>query len=430
MSTSSGRWSLYEILREDIALQPFLLNTQLLKKETFSTELLDLFTIRPCFGEANIFGGSVNRDIYQLISRKQDVTFIEKSQAFHFIQEIILEGKNAILQDFHFLNEFEEKPSELYITVQLEPPSEWKVSALVEKESPSLLKGNTLLRSRMYEVAIRMAGRLQVYYPQCLTFVLEIGFVLDKLWLQDIKLHYSKSKWSQYQIMKSVQELTPYLPQTQLATPLSLCNFLSLYNEVVLKPYNGQWGAGVIKVNSLSEGDYELHENRKKTRFSNSSDLLFHLNSHYLSKKGYIVQENIPLSKIEQSPFDVRVMTQKEIPEEHWEVTGKLVKIAMDKVFVTNLAKSLIFLEDALNRIGMNMKQSIDLIAELETLCLLTSQLLEEHFSTVSIVGFDIGIDTYGQLWIIEANLWPDLTIFRMIEDKSMYEKIREKKRK
>ncbi|MDR7314316.1 YheC/YheD family protein [Brevibacillus nitrificans] len=56
----------------------------------------------------------------------------------------------------------------------------------------------------------------------------------------------------------------------------------------------------------------------------------------------------------------------------------------------------------------------------------------DEFFSSLPIVqpvghtsqnvfGFDMGIDSNGKVWIIEANLRPDITLFLKLKDKGMY---------
>jgi hypothetical protein len=40
--------------------------------------------------------------------------------------------------------------------------------------------------------------------------------------------------------------------------------------------------------------------------------------------------------------------------------------------------------------------------------------------------GLDIGIDKYGKPWFIEANLVPDISIFRFLPDKTMLNRIKE----
>ncbi|MDR7077617.1 hypothetical protein J2Y03_002641 [Neobacillus niacini] len=40
--------------------------------------------------------------------------------------------------------------------------------------------------------------------------------------------------------------------------------------------------------------------------------------------------------------------------------------------------------------------------------------------------GLDIGIDQFGKPWFIEANLVPDISIFRYLSDKTMLNRIKE----
>ena len=47
----------------------------------------------------------------------------------------------------------------------------------------------------------------------------------------------------------------------------------------------------------------------------------------------------------------------------------------------------------------------------------------------IKIIGFDIGITDLGDIWIIEGNHTPDLSMFYMLEDKSIYMNILKSKR-
>lgn len=44
-------------------------------------------------------------------------------------------------------------------------------------------------------------------------------------------------------------------------------------------------------------------------------------------------------------------------------------------------------------------------------------------------IGFDMGIDQEGEIWIIEANLTPNIAMFNKVEDKSAYELIKSYRR-
>ena len=68
------------------------------------------------------------------------------------------------------------------------------------------------------------------------------------IWIADSVLHFSISKWSQYQELTTLIDLSRYVPVTELLTEVTLKNFLKKYNEVIIKPCNGQHGVGVLMI--------------------------------------------------------------------------------------------------------------------------------------------------------------------------------------
>ena len=73
---------------------------------------------------------------------------------------------------------------------------------------------------------------------------------------------------------------------------------------------------------------------------------------------------------------------------------------------------------------------NIDLLEdEIDEICISAARQLEENRSGIKIIGFDIGITDQGDIWIIEGNHTPDLSMFYMLEDKRIYMNILKAKR-
>ena len=67
-----------------------------------------------------------------------------------------------------------------------------------------------------------------------------------------------------------------------------------------------------------------------------------------------------------------------------------------------------------------------DLLSEIDKIALLAGAKLNPKYRTI---GFDIGIDQKGNIWIIEVNFYPVLSMFNLLKDKTMYRTIKKYKK-
>lgn len=228
----------------------------------------------------------------------------------------------------------------------------------------------------------------------------------------------AKDKWINYRLLKD-SPLAEVLPDTGLLSRDTLWTFLDKYGAVVLKPCDGSFGYGVISVSKLGKKRYRIHsENRKETAEDRRS-LIAGVKSKTLPRK-YIIQRQIRLAQINGRPFDFRVMAQRR-PDSEWKVTGTYAKVAEKGYFVTNVAGAILPVSTAMERCGMS---SLDVTPALERTALLAAMRLNRQYPELRMVGFDIGLDAGGGIWIIEANFKPLLFPFRMLKDKSAYRTI------
>ncbi|MBP1934802.1 YheC/YheD family protein [Ammoniphilus resinae] len=236
----------------------------------------------------------------------------------------------------------------------------------------------------------------------------------------------SKSKWSKYKLMLQDKELVAHLPETELFTESMLWQFLDKYNQVIVKPSRGSRGYGVIQVSSLGDDQYEIHaENTRKTIKGRKETYEYLVARHLRRKKRYIVQQRIPLATINGCPIDLRVMVQRKKGSSEWVVTGKLVKVANRGFIVTNLAKALLPVDQAISMSSIKDYPLDSLVTTMDQISLRASEELVKSFPNQRTIGYDIGIDQNGQVWIIEANFSPMISLFRRLGDREMYRRIR-----
>ena len=236
----------------------------------------------------------------------------------------------------------------------------------------------------------------------------------------------STGKWTKYKLMKQNEEIVGFLPETKLFSRNSLWEFLDRFKQIMFKPCFGFQGKGIIQIKSLGEGQYELQELREKIKLCSRDKVYYYLMNRSKDRGYHILQQKIQLSDINGSPFDLRVMVQRKRNSSSWKVTGKIVRVAVQGFFITNVAKELLTVEKAFDRSLLDHNSLGKLLSEIDRISVLTAIHLGINYSKYRKLGIDIGIDAQGKMWVIEANYNPNIRIFSYLEDKSMYKAIKE----
>jgi YheC/D like ATP-grasp len=197
------------------------------------------------------------------------------------------------------------------------------------------------------------------------------------------------------------------------------------YGVLVLKPSGGMGGYGVIRIGPQKKGGYVAHVNQKVNTLKNAGSLaamVRKINSR--SKSRYLVQKCVSLARIGPHPFTVRTITQRK-PGSPWVLTGWVAKTAGNGYFITNgrSGGGVYTVEKALTKSNVRRGRK-HVLKELKEVSLLAARILGKDVPQKKMIGFDMGIDRDGRVWIIEANPRPSLNAFRKLKDKSMYRRI------
>lgn len=428
-----GRWSQYQILRSNENLTPHLFQTELLEEETLYQYLQDHLTIRPCFGQSEIMVSKTEDNVekYVVTMPNQVAKYCStKSEAFQYLQTICKKEKFYILQDTSPLYITNELRREFLVTVQRDLNNCWKVVGILSKYDASKARKTILNEAKIQEVAIEVASYLVNNADSYTTVVIEITTSNENLWLCDINVHYPKSKWSQYQILSKIQSLSPLLPKTELATPASFLLFMKEFKEIMIKPCHGQWGMGIVQVSLTTDGTFDVHYGRNKLTIVNVEEMIHYLQINCFSKDQCIVQERINIATIDECPFDTRILALREDSLSNWDIAAKITKIAAKNYIVTNVAKSLIPVEEAFARANINIYTAKKIVMKMDEACLIGALHLGKYYRDVTRIGADMGIDKNGDLWMFEMNLVPDIGLFTRLKDKSIYKNILNKTKK
>ncbi|WHY77828.1 YheC/YheD family protein [Neobacillus sp. WH10] len=238
-------------------------------------------------------------------------------------------------------------------------------------------------------------------------------------------------KWNKYLTLIKNKELEMHLPETmRVSTEKELWDFTDKYPSVILKPVMGSRGRKIFKVSALESDKVEIHYLNSTKEFVGK----YHAYSYFKKKKAprrtYLAQRYISLANIQGRPFDLRVIVQKKKNSNNWVVTGKVAKLAGQGFFVTNnqlSSGSVLPVVEAIKASNIHIEDGNGekLVSELERIALLATKTLEPLYEGHRIYGFDMGIDSDGHIWIIEANLNPALSHFYKLQDKTMYHTIR-----
>ncbi|MBY0086662.1 YheC/YheD family protein [Brevibacillus brevis] len=234
----------------------------------------------------------------------------------------------------------------------------------------------------------------------------------------------SKSKLTKHNLLRASSALGSALPRTARFSKQSLHAFLDQYKKVIVKPATGSGGAGVMLITRKAKGRYRVQ--RGPAHYTLRGKLETY---RYLRRKittSYLIQRGISLARVNGALFDVRVMVQKRSGSP-WAVTGILAKVAGRGYIITNVKRSkgrVLPIRSAIQHSSIRGASTSTIIARLRRIAILAAKRLARYYTSQKVFGLDMGIDASGRVWIIEANLHPDITLFLKLADKSMYNRI------
>lgn len=235
------------------------------------------------------------------------------------------------------------------------------------------------------------------------------------------------SKWRVHQILKNNPLMSRYLPDTILLESYKqFMEFIIRFPKVILKPACGSRGKGILVIERIIKNsqekflltDYRHKKITRKQSLVSPKTLQSILETlSIFEPKKYICQRFINLATIKGSPFDIRVLMQKDA-DQKWHCSGIECRVAHPNKEITNLAAggSAMSLEEAVNFMEPPVK-----INKLYTAinhacteyCFWMDWQKKQHYAEF---GIDVGIDKGGNIWLIEANFRPGYKGFKILD--------------
>ncbi|QSO46173.1 YheC/YheD family protein [Alicyclobacillus mengziensis] len=218
------------------------------------------------------------------------------------------------------------------------------------------------------------------------------------------------SKWQAVSFMKSAG-LGQYVPDTFVLRDVKRAvRAIDEWKVTYVKPVGGYGGSGVIRIETTGKQLYRVSVDRsaKGTRrqriLVTRSELERLLRSR--SRVPHLVQKGIRLLKIDGRSVDFRVVTARGA-DGKWFVIGVVPKVAAADGVVTNIVAggelmSLEQLESLASRQGITIP-----VRDLSACALRCSEKLSERIPKAGLLGYDMGVDTNGNIWMIEVNPKP-----------------------
>ncbi|AWB42965.1 hypothetical protein DCC85_01120 [Paenibacillus sp. CAA11] len=236
----------------------------------------------------------------------------------------------------------------------------------------------------------------------------------------------TKNKWKKYLFLKNYGPLVPYLPETQRLSGHSFNALLQKYHNVIVKPVWGSRGRGVIQVSYLGHNRYAIHyENVRKVGRGRRNAYRYIRGK--IGPAEYMIQRRIHRPTINNRPFDMRVIVQRKQYSSQWVVTAKVVKVAGKGYIVSNNSRSkgqLLKFSTGIRNSSIRHLPINALESQINGVSILTAKRLARFFPGHRIYGLDIATNQHGRVSIIEANLYPSMSHFYKLKDRTVYQRI------
>ena len=224
------------------------------------------------------------------------------------------------------------------------------------------------------------------------------------------------NKWDVYERLNEDESALAFLPETYPLSSFSVIeHLLSKYRQAFIKPIHGSLGLGIHQIRyDKYENMYYCHyknaEHQNKLQRFSSLEAMMNYVFQNRPLDNLIVQQGISLIRSEKRPVDFRVHTNKD-GQGNWQVTAIAAKVAGAGSVTTHIKNGGIV--KTLKELFNDNDKAADVEQKLTTAAITLSKSIENHLDgIIAEIGFDLGLDKHGQVWMFEANSKPGRSIF------------------
>lgn len=212
-------------------------------------------------------------------------------------------------------------------------------------------------------------------------------------------------KWKMYRCLKEDPALVPHLPETAWLTPESAMSLLTKHDSVYIKPTNKSLANGVVRLDPLKNEEKWVVSTPYRFGKAVYSRLELTAYVRRLAGEGnIIIQQPVLLSRAGERPIDLRVAVQRDRVGK-WQMSGIVARVGPAHGIATNVAVGgkAVPLASVYSQLGGSLPLPL-LKEQIERMVLRAAERLSEKMPGLADLGFDVGVDQKGHLWIIEVN--------------------------
>lgn len=226
-------------------------------------------------------------------------------------------------------------------------------------------------------------------------------------------------KWDVYYLLQGDTEAFKHVPESYIdPSPAQIKEMLEKHSFIYLKPTGGSLGKGIFRLTYHKKKGYfaRFRGNGKNVllRYAKFSSLMRMISNRPGRLKNYVAQQGIRLVELDQCPIDFRFHLNKNA-HNNWVVSGIGAKQAARGNITTHVRTGgkLMTPESALNRIFGESKAQ-EVLRRMKRVSIKLAESIERYYPhLIGELGFDLGIDQSGNIWMFEANSKPGRSIFK-----------------
>lgn len=243
------------------------------------------------------------------------------------------------------------------------------------------------------------------------------------------------NKWNMYRIMKQSGPEHFLLPQTEQLTEETFLHLIKQFGSVFVKS-SASWGGKNIGRARAVNGRYIWHVQGNAAELFKSAESLCPEVLNFAAEGDFIVQQEAPLVRFGERPFDIRTHLQKDV-DGQWLYAGDLIRLGGKDSVVSNIAISngeVLPTSKVLNSLFPLSSRQEKILHALKTASFEICRVLD-HYHPFLETGIDFGLDEEGNLWLIEVNTddalgGPEKELFAQLPDQTPYHQMCERSEK